>query len=351
MNVIEPLAITDARLTSSTVVETAPTAWNSGTTYALNDTASTAGAAGLITVYKSIQAANLNHATSDAAWWVSIGTTYQVWSGAVTYALADKAISTTTHKVYESLQAGNLNHAFTEAAWWLELYPTNKWAMFDALRDTKTVVPSTLTFVLTPGVRCNSIALLHVLANSATITVTSSAVEVYTTTLDLNIRRTFGWYDYFFGQFATRESVVRFDLPPYTNAVVTVTLTATSGNVELGFCGIGTFLYLGTTVQGAESDVLNFSSVTRDFAGGISNIVQRRNVLKGGYSLVTEKYRVDAIAEFREHTGATPMVWCPLTDDTDGWFYALLILGFYKRFAINAQHPEHAIISLDLEEI
>jgi len=56
MIVLPPLAITDARLTSTTVPEVAPAAYAGGTTYALNATASVAGAAGLLTVYRSLQA-------------------------------------------------------------------------------------------------------------------------------------------------------------------------------------------------------------------------------------------------------------------------------------------------------
>lgn len=350
MRVIPPLAITDAMLTSSTAVETAPAAYAGGTTYALNATASVAGSAGLITVYKSLAGSNTGHdPASSPLWWASIGTTYQVHSGA-TYALGDRVIDATAHLIYESL-AGSNTAALTDTAKWLEIGPTNTWAMFDLLRNTATIVPSSLTVVLTPGERVDSIALLGVVANSVSITITSDAVTVYTLTESLNTRESFGWYEYFFRPITTRPSLIRFDLPPYTNAVITVTLTADTGNAECGACVIGTSEYLGRVLAEAESDVLNFSSVTRN-AFGDSQLVPRRNVPRTQQQIIADKSRVNRIRTLRDSLNATPAVWSGLDDlDSDGYFEAVLILGIYKRFTINLRHPQHAAISLELEEV
>lgn len=353
MNVIPPLEITDSILTSSTVVETAPTAWSGATTYGLNDTASTAGAAGLITIYKSLQAANTNNATSDAAWWVSIGTTYQVYAGGTTYAVGDRVIDATNHLVYESLVAANLGNALTSTTKWYEVGPTNKWAMFDFLRNTATTVPTTMTVVLTPGVRVDSIALLGLVANSVTITMTSTlgGGTVYTSTTNLNTREVLDWYDYFFATFSTQPSLALFDLPPYSDGVITVTITATSGNVSCGACVIGSYVYIGDVQYTSESDVLNFSSVTRDFDGGTSSMVQRRNVPKTIQNIWLAKSRVNSVRDLREALNAVPAVWSGVATSSDGYFESLLILGFYKRFSINLTYPENAVISLELEEI
>lgn len=354
MNVIPPLDITDAMLTSSTVVETAPAAYNPATTYALDATVSVAGSAGLLTVYKSLQNGNTgNTPASSPAWWTNIGTTYQVYSGATTYADGDRVIDATNHLVYESLVNSNTGNALTDTSKWLEVGPTNKWAMFDFLRNTATVQPSSMTVVITPGERVDAIALLGLVANSVTITVTSSGSTVYTYTEDLDTREVFDWYDYFFQPFSTQPSLALFDLPPYTNAVITITLTATSGNVECGACVLGLYEYIGEVQYEAESDVLNFSTVTRNFDGttNTSQMVQRLNVPKTIQNIFADKSRVNRIRALRDSLNATPAVWAGLDDSDDGYFEALLILGFYKRFSINLRHPQHAVISLELEEI
>lgn len=352
MKVIPPLAITDARMTSSTVPEVAPAAYNGATAYGLNDTVSVAGAAGLQTVYKSLQAANTGHApASSPLWWVSLGETYQGYSGADTYALGDMVIDATAHLVYESLAAGNVGNALSDAAKWLEIGPTNRWAMFDTLRNTASQVPSSMTIVLTPGQRIDSLALLGVLASSVTITMTSGDVPVYSRTVSMILREVADWYDYFFRAFSVQPSLALFDLPPITVGVITITLTAAAGNVACGACVIGQSEYIGEVQYEAENDVLNFSTVTRDFAGGVSTMVQRRNVPKTIQSIFVEKRRVNRIRQLRDTVGAVPAVWAGLDNSTHDYFEAVLILGFYKRFSINLRYPDYAVIGLELEEI
>ncbi|WP_114968549.1 hypothetical protein [Rhodoferax ferrireducens] len=352
MNVIPPLAITDARLTSSTVVEVAPAAYAGGTTYALNATASVAGAAGLITVYKSLQAGNIGHApASSPTWWVSIGDTYQVYAGATTYALADYVLDATAHLVYRSVVAGNVGQALTDTTKWQLIGPSNRHAMFDLKRNTATIVPGSLTVVLTTGVRVNSFMVSGMVANAAVVTVSSGGVTVYTRTYDLNTREVLDWYDYYFAPFSTQPSLIEFDLPPYTNAVITVTLSATSGNVECGACSIGTYEFIGDVEYDAESDVLNFSTVTRDFDGGTSVMVPRRNVPRTVQSIFVDKTRVNRVRALRDALGGEPAIYAGLIDSGDGYFESLLIVGFYKRFSISLKHPTKAIISLELEEV
>jgi len=354
MNVIPPLTITDAMLTSSTAVETAPAAYNGATTYALNATVSVAGSAGLLTVYQSLQNSNTGHTpASSPTWWTSIGETYQVYSGVATYADGDRVIDATNHLVYESVVNSNTGNALTDTTKWLKVGPTNKWAMFDLLRNTATVQPSQITVVITPGERVDSIALLGLVANSATITVTSGGTTVYTHTENLNTRDVANWYDYFFRAFSTKPSFALFDLPPYTNAVITVTITATSGNAECGACVIGSYEYIGDVQYDAESDVLNFSTVTRNFDGttNISTMVQRLNVPKTIQQIWLDKNRTNRVRALRDALNATPAVWAGIDDSDDEYFEALLILGFYKRFSINLRYPQHAVISLELEEI
>lgn len=305
MNVIPPVEITDARLTSSTIAEP--------------DTGET------------------------------------LWSGAaVAYVVGDLRIRPTTHRVYECLVA------HTSAAsplpenntmQWLEIGPTNKWAMFDTLRNTATVKASTLTVVLTPGQRVDSLALLGMVADTIAVSMTSGATTVYSHTENLNYRDVADWYDYFFRPYSRKPSIALFDLPPYTGGVITVTLTTSAGNIECGACVIGSAEFIGDVQYEAESDVLNFSTVTRDFAGGTAAIVQRRNVPKTLQSIVLEKSRVNRVRALRDAIPAIPSVWAGLSNSSDGYFEAMLILGFYKRFSINMRHPNHAVISLELEEI
>lgn len=353
MRVIPPVAITDAMFTSSTVVETAPAAYVGATTYAINNTASVAGAAGLLTVYKSKANGNLgNTPASSPTWWDNIGTTYQVYSGAATYALADMVIDPATHLVYRSRVANNIGNALSDTVKWLKVGATNKWAMFDLLSNTRTTVPLTFTQVFAPGIRVDSLALKGLLANAYSLTVTSvlGGGTVYSASGSLNTRETLGWYDYFFGAFSTKQSLGFFDIPPYSDAIFTLTLSVTSGNVSCASCVIGSYVYIGEIQWDAISDDLNFSTITRD-EFGTATLIPVPSVPKTEQVLHLDKARVNKARALKKLLNAAPAYWSGIDDDADGYHEALSIVGIYKQFKFNVANVKFAIVTLELEEI
>jgi hypothetical protein len=302
MKVIPPITITDAMLTSSTVAEPAAgeTAWNAATNYTL-------------------------------------GT---------------QVIRTTTHRIYQNLIAG-VDATIPENAptRWLDVGPTMRWAMFDTLRNSATTAATSMTVVLTPGRRIDSIALMGVAGETITVSMTSSPLgTVYSTTESLLARNSASWTNYFFGPFTYQGSTVRFDLPLFTNGVITITVSRVSGNVSLGALVIGQNVDVGRVQSQARSDALNFSTVTRDNFGN-ATLVQRRTVPKTDQQIVTEPSRIDKLREVRSALNATPAVWSGMDDKaTNPNFEALLILGIYKEFSITLD-ASITNVSLSLEEI
>jgi hypothetical protein len=352
MKVVPPITVTTAKLTSTTVPEVAPAVYAAGTSYALNAQCSMAGTAGLITVYKSLQAGNVGHTPSSSpTWWVSIGDTYQTYAVGTTYALGDRVLDSTNHLIYESVIAANLGQTLTNVSKWLRVGLSNAYAMFDLLRGTSTSVPGSMTVVLAPGERINALILSGLVASSISVSVSDITGVIYTYSQSLTTRIVTDWYDYFFSAFTTQNSVSLFNLPPANSPIITVTLTAASGNVSCSAFVLGTYLDIGDIQYEAESDVLNFSTVTRDFAGGTSEMVQRRNVPRTIQNIQVSKSKVDKIRVLRDDLAGTPAVWAGLNDGSDPYFESLLIIGFYKRFTINLKYPNHAMISLELEEI
>lgn len=276
------------------------------------------------------------------------------WSSGTTYGLGDTVILAATHRKYESVAVSNLNNppASDDGTKWIDAGPTNRWACLDLLRDTATVFPASPgTVVITPGQRIDSLALVGLVADSVTVTVTVSAVVKYTHTEDLSTREVLNWYDYFYAPFSSKAAVALFDLPPYTNGVITVTVTRATGSPKLGGIVMGLSAYLGRTLHDAESVALNFSSVDRDFAGNVATMIQRRTVPKTVQKVRCSKSQVNKIIAVRETLNAVPALWSGLDDSDSGYFEALLILGFYRTFTVNMDQPNEALVTLELEEI
>lgn len=301
MKVITPLAINDARLTSSTIAEP--------------DTGETA------------------------------------WLAATSYVLGDVVIRTTTHKKYENILAGvDAGVPESTPTRWIEIGSTNRWAMFDTLRNTQTVKASPVTVIITPNSRIDSIGLLSVDADSVDISIMNGAELVYTATRLLNTREVLDWYDYYFAPFKKVPNVVFFDIPPYSTTVITLTFTSVS-DIKIGAIILGNQTDLGKAVHGVSSEELNFSRIEREVTGE-SILLPRRSVPKITIQSVATPGVLNLIRDTRANLNAVPAVWSGLDDKVSNpYFDTVLLLGVYKKFEVNMNNSRMIDINLDIEEI
>lgn len=289
-------------------------------------------------------------------WWDLVTETPYV-SG-TTYGLGERVVGATAHRIYESLQAGNLGKPLpvppiTQTDWWLEVGATNRYACLDELRSTQTIGMSPLVLQIRPGQRVNSIGVTGMESDDLRIQMhTGAGVLVYDKYFDLRRRVVRDAYEYAFKPFALQPSVVQFDLPPFSDAVITLTLTRSTGIVKLGAVDVGNYVYMGGIQSGAENDALNFSVIDRDpFAK--ATLRQRRSLPVTTQVCVIPKRFVNDLLDARERLNAVPAVWSGLDDlGSSDWFESFLIRGIYKRFSINTQYSAtHALVTLNLEEV
>jgi hypothetical protein len=351
MRVTPPILITDAILSSSSLVETPPAAHVPATTYAAGVTVSTGTVGGIITVWKSLQDGNIgNTPATSPTWWQNIGTTYAVYSVTPTYALGDRVIDPVAHLVYESQIAANHGQPLVGGTNWLKIGPTNKWAAFDQLRNTQAVAPVDIVQSFSLTGRVSTIAVIGMDARSVTITMTVGGVEKYAVTVNLSKRKSTSWKQYFFGEFSSRTSVQFFNLPPYRNSVITVTVSKPTGQRAVGGIIIGNSVYLGEGQYEATSDHLNFSKVDRDDFGNL-NLQPKRSVPKVDLQVWFDKELTSQIMAVREQLNGRPAVWSGLDDFTLDYFEPLFIYGIHKEFSLNLKDFDHGLITLQVEEM
>ena len=92
------------------------------------------------------------------------------WTAAGGYALGQRVIRRSTHRVWESLIDRNVGHdpATTTGAW-LDVGPTNRWAMFDQALGSVTTDEAPIVVTLRPGPAASGLAILD--CNAATVRV------------------------------------------------------------------------------------------------------------------------------------------------------------------------------------
>ena len=209
MRVLPPLEITPQRLTSSTAAEpgVGEAAYNNASTYALGDkvilgalssaVTITIASPGVITwatnglpdgtsvvltttgaLPTGLVAGTIYYVVNRAAGTFQLSAT--VGGAPIVTAGSQSGTHTATaqvHRRYESLAASNTGNppAVDNGTKWLNVGPTNRWAMFDLLRNTGTSGTSPMVIVLTPGQRIDAIAAVGIVADSITVAVASAS--------------------------------------------------------------------------------------------------------------------------------------------------------------------------------
>lgn len=274
------------------------------------------------------------------------------WNAATNYTTGTRVVRTTTHKVYERLAPGGADATLPEndSSKWLVIGPTNKWAMFDTSRTSGSSSTSTVTIVLAPGVPVDSIAILGCTALDISINITNGSYNVYSNTVDMLVRSSANYTQYFFGAFRFLPSLVLFNLPNNSNNIITITFIMPATGGLVGNIVIGTSVSLGDIQTGVSIEALNFSVVNRDTFGN-SVLVPRRSVPKTSQKVFITKADLNNLINTRYKLNAVPAVWVGIDDNSDGYFDSLLIFGVYKDFSMVMDYPDHALLSLELEEI
>lgn len=272
------------------------------------------------------------------------------WNGATAYVVGDEAYYT-DHIVYTRLVNGTTATAPNlDTVNWEPTRYTNRFAMFDNYRNTQSDYASPVSVELTPGQRINTIVAAGLTnVNTVLVTVDSGATQVYSHEEDMNSREVLDWYDYFFADFSTRSELVLYDLPPYTDAVITITFTATTGNVKIGHLSYGNHVFMGYAQHSGISRNINLSVFDRNVNTGSIEITPKPNIPIVELNIFADKNLTRTLYNLRDATAGVPIVVTGIDDDADQYFKPLFVIGTYRNFEIDIRHQEHTIINLSME--
>ena len=306
-------------------------------------------------VLKSLVITDTNLTSSTVA-----ETDYAAWLVGTTYALGARVIVLSSHKIYQSLQAGNLgndplldtqNDPDNLPIWWVEVSATNRWKPFDGLRNNVAIDAAPMTYVITPDVVTDGLALLNVDAQDIDVVVTFGAVEVYNENFPLVSRVVTDWYEFFFKPFQQKRNIYIDGLPPLIGAEISVTLNRdAAADVSLGILAVGNSLYIGEAVYGATSDVRSFSR-TEPNEFGNTYLVRRTPKVLTRQRVVANKALTTFLFELREDLESVTSVWSTVDEPDNELFNAYILNGIADRFVINAENPTNTTLELELREI
>lgn len=268
------------------------------------------------------------------------------WNSGTTYAL-DAEVNY-NNSIYVSLQAGNLNKTpTTEPTWWIRKSANNTYSMFDEFVNTQTTRTSPLTVEVDPGGMFNSAAFFNLAGITDLHIVIKDGVAgptVYDETFDLDDTIILDWYMYFFEPYDLRTDFIIQDLPPYANAVITATFSG-DADVYVGNMVFGNFYLIGQTQYGVTTGIRDYSTKnTNTF--GITTFTQRAFSKRMEANVYVNNSDLRFIQKLLQDLRATPSVW--IGSDADG-YDVLSVYGYYRDFNIEIPYPNNSFCRLEVE--
>jgi hypothetical protein len=296
LTVVQPLGVTDATLTSSTVPE--------------ND--------------------------------------YAVWNAGTAYSIGNRVIRTSTHRIYERVVAGTTaTPPENDSVNWLNVAPTNRWAMFDTVNSTATTQASSIVVEITPNAVFNSVSLLNIVASSVRVEVidTVSVTTIYDQTFNMfNNGKVTSWYAYFYEPVVQKTNLIVTDLPSIGTAKLKITISVASGNASCGTCIFGLQRFFGNGIElGASVGIQDYSRKERDAFGNFI-LVPRSFAKRGKFQMEIENTQIDAFQDFMASIRTTPVLWIGYAPYT-----CTAIYGFYKDFDVVIAYHNSSDCNLEIE--
>lgn len=204
---------------------------------------------------------------------------YPAYNPATAYKIGDKV--TIDRLNYEAVVAHSGRHPVTDTVTpsaWTNPGWVNKYRMFNKnigntwKPGTFTSAPEVIDVKIRPGQRINAIGLVGVFASSVRIIMTVPGVTdpVYDKTFAMSLKAGGSWYQYYFGQFVTKDNLAEFDLPPFNNADIRVIVSAPGGTARVGMMVLGWAKTIGTAVYGTSLGRKKYSTVREEFDGSMT---------------------------------------------------------------------------------
>lgn len=273
--------------------------------------------------------------------------TVLAWNSATSYALNDRALLTSTNLIYACIQTPCVNKdPATQPLYWSTVGPTNKWAMFDSQVSTATTATTTLTVVLDTGF-VNSLAMVGLVGSSVTVSATDGAAgpTVYSTTVALDGAIILDWYQYFFEPFNTLSEIALTNIPTYTALRITATITGSS--VAVGNLIFGTSYDLGMTEASPNIGIIDYSRKDTNSTTGVTTFAVRSYSKRMSVRSMIDTASLNKVQRVLTDVRATPCMWIGSDDTTT--YAPLAIYGFYRDFSIDIAYATKCFCSLEIE--
>lgn len=264
-----------------------------------------------------------------------------------TYTTGTQRVVSADHKVYEVVADPSTSEspAGGNSSDWVEVKSTNRYRMFDGVIGAKTEYPSSIEFSFTPNLLFNGFSAFGLVGQSAIVEMNDpSEGLVYSKQVDLRDESAVvDFYEYFFEPIVQVDNFTLTDLPAYTTATVSITVTA-EDTAEIGEVAIGKQILIGEGLYGSSYESKNFSEISRDDFGFLT-ITKRDSISLLSYNVLIDKSDFPYVKNQLVFTESTPVVWIGTDDLSDG----TVVYGISRKSTINFSSPQKYDCTIKVE--
>lgn len=253
------------------------------------------------------------------------------------------------HSEFESAQASNTGNTPDPAAstsWWVLIGPANRWAMLDGSVSTTTdSAGPVLEVAVQPQQFITAVGLANVSGAEVRVQSVSGGLTVFDETQAINGSTRPSPYEWCFGERTQVGDLIFSGIPPYLDAVLTVTITAGS-SASCGVLTFGRIHELGSVETGAQAGVISYSRKETD-QYGTARLLQRPNAKRMSLQVLLTRAELRFVNRLMASLDAVPCMWSGHEDvDTYG---PLQMFGFLRDFRQVVEYYDHALMSADIE--
>lgn len=259
-----------------------------------------------------------------------------------------------TYKIYECIQAGTGNDPTTDVgtvspgigSYWKETGSVNDWAWSNGvLSDVSTKTAGNAYWKFETEQVVNAIALANITGNSVNITMTSTAEgEVYNEDIDLTSYVGIdSWYEWLFEPLVKFKKAIVFDLPPYADAVIEITIEGGGSDTSVGLIVLGQQFEIGDPLYGTQFGVDNYSTI--DFVPALNRTVQTERTYSeyGRVQIQVEDYRLEFMRQEMLNMLNKTTVW--IGDKTDN---GTAVIGIMREMVMGLKDKNGTYMDLDI---
>ena len=268
---------------------------------------------------------------------------YSAWNSATAYAIGANVVYT-NHGEYKALTANTNKIPSDNPTDWKFLGTTNRWKMFDQFLNTQTTATTSMQYVLSSydlqAVFIGNLTNVNEIRIEIISNLNSAVLEDVTLKTS---RESKDWYEYFFGTLSggMYRTMLYERITLDRDVSLRITFTGV-GTIGIGTFIVGTKKNIGALTYGFSLSSLDYSTVLTDTSSGATYLSKGNSVrLLTGTAFIPTNLADSCYDDLVEIQGI-PAVFYDTLESTR-------IYGFIKKFDMPIKSPVETLVNIDIQ--